>query len=122
MGNALRRRNDANLVSVIPQDISLVFDESDVELVWDYLEKVFHLNKKVWRPIFEEKYLTSTRELSKMEIFVRFGRDNFQPAINVILGREELHPTWLKLIRYVVRDKIKEKQKELDERRNYYKN
>ncbi len=109
-----------NLVSVIPQDISLVFDEGDIERVWNYLEKVFHFNKKVWKPIFEERYIRSSRELTKMEIFVRFGRDNFEPSINVILGRAEGHPTWLKLIRYIVRDKIKEKQKEFDTRKNYY--
>jgi hypothetical protein len=121
MGNALRRRNDAELVSVIPEDIRIVFDEGDIELTWDYLEKVFHFNKKVWKPIFEEKYLRSTRELTKMEIFVRFGREHFEQAINVILGRVEGHPTWLKLIRYIVRDKIREKQKEYDAKRNYYK-
>jgi hypothetical protein len=120
MGNALKRRNDPNLVSVIPEDIRTVFEEPDIERVWNYMEETFHFNKKVWKPMFEEHFIRSTRELTKMEIFVRYGRDRFERAINVVLGRQEDYPTWLKLIRYIVRDKIKEKQKEFDANRNYY--
>jgi hypothetical protein len=120
MGTAQKRRQDANLVPAIPNDIGLVFDELDIERTWDYLEKFFRLNKKWWKQDFEEHYIRSTRELTKMEIFYRYGKANFQPAFNVILARAEDYPTWAKLIRYIVRDKIREKQKELEANRNYY--
>ncbi|MGC4023397.1 MAG: hypothetical protein QM734_16330 [Cyclobacteriaceae bacterium] len=113
--------NDARNVSEIPEDISKVFDEDDIEKVWQVLEKTFHVNVKVWKQNFENEFSRSTRNFSKQELFVRFGKAHLEQSLNKILARKELTPTFLNIARYVVRDKIREKKRESDEIRNYYK-
>lgn len=103
---------DPTPISIIPEDVAAVFDEVDIEKTWDYLEKIFRLNKKKWKPAFEEMLLKSTREYSKVELFVRFGKKNFEPAINTLLFRGDHYPTWINLVRFIVKDKIKEAEQE----------
>lgn len=113
--------SDARNVSDIPDDIRQVFGETDIEKVWVLLEKTFRVNVRWWKNKFEEHFRKSTRDFSKEELFVRFGKERLEPSLNIILARKELTPTWLNIIRYVVRDKIREKQREADAIKNYYK-
>lgn len=122
MGRAMERRHRGD-GSIIPDDVKAVFDEVDIEKTWDYLEKTFRLNKPKWRRLFEEQYSTSSREFSKVELFVRFGKQHLEEPICKLLFRDSNYShTWLGLIRYIVRDKIAEKEKEAAQRtyRNTY--
>lgn len=121
MGNR-SRSNCADLISAMPEDVRLVFDEGDIRLVWDYLEETFKVNVKMWRQQFEDEFRTSSREFSKEELFVRFGLAHFEKPLNYLLYRSEGHQTWIGLIRFIVKEKIAEKQKERDELRNFYTN
>lgn len=112
---------DPDSISEIPEDISKVFVETDIEKVWLVLEKTFRVNIRWWKDKFEEHFRKSTHEFSKEELFVRFGKKHLEPPLNILLARKEMTPTWLNIIRYVVRDKIREKEREADAIRNYYK-
>ncbi|GHN01577.1 hypothetical protein WSM22_30660 [Cytophagales bacterium WSM2-2] len=113
--------NDARNVSNIPEDVAKVFEDTDIDKVWLVLEKTFHVNVKEWKQRFNEEYNSSSRKFSKRELFVRFGKAKFEAALNHLLARKELTPTWINLVRYVVMSKIKAKQKEDHAIRNYYK-
>ena len=106
--------------SIIPREIAAVFDELDIDRTWDYLEKTFHLNKKKWKADFEQAYVKATREISKVELFVRYGREKIQPLLNQLLFRDPKHPTWFMLIRYIVKDKIKKEMDRQDMIMNEY--
>ena len=101
-----------NPPSVVPRDIAEVFEETDMEKVWDYLEKTFHVNKKKWKANFDGEFRKSTRDVTRIELFARFGRKHFEPALNKLLCREERHPTWFLLLRFIVVDKIKRVEEE----------
>jgi hypothetical protein len=117
MGNLMQRRTPESL---IPKDIREVFDETDIEKVWEYLRVTFHLNAGRWKQAFEKEYRQSSRSMTKMEVFVRFGQKHWLKAFNIILARQELHPTWIDLLRYIVRDKIEAKQTESRENMKVY--
>lgn len=118
MGNAMKRRFPASLM---PKEVEAVFEETDIERTWNYLHDNFKLNKKDWKKRFEEEFTVSSREFSKMELFVRFGKEHFESAICVLLNRDPYYShTWIKLITYMVRDKVEEKRKEAEVNRNYY--
>lgn len=117
MGNLMQRRTPDSL---IPKDVREVFDETDIDKVWTYLKDTFHLNVSRWKQAFEREYRQSSRSMSKMEVFVRFGQKHWLKAFNVILAREELHPTWIDLLRYIVKDKIEAKHRESTENMKVY--
>jgi hypothetical protein len=120
MGWSARRR-DAESVSIIPRDIQDLFDEVDIERTWDYLEKTFKLNKKLWKAKFEDEYKVSSREFSKVELFVRFGKEHFEFSICQLIFRNPVYDhTWLKICRYIVKDKIEERKKEEESVRKEY--
>jgi hypothetical protein len=119
MGYARNSRGEPE--SIIPEDVRRSFDETDIKKTWDYLAKMFHLNVKFWKADFERKFNVSSREINKMEFFVRYGKENFEPALNVILGRNVYHQTWMNLIRFVVKDKIVRLAGDRVNLRNYYK-
>jgi hypothetical protein len=112
MGNLMQRRTPESL---IPKDVREVFDETDIDKVWAYLRETFHLNVSRWQRVFEQEYRQSSRNMTKMEVFVRFGQRHWLKAFNIILAREELHPTWIDLLRYIVKEKIEAKRRESSE-------
>ena len=116
MGRAMERRHRGE-GSIIPDDVKAVFDELDIEKTWDYLEKTFRLNKAKWKGLFEEHYSTSSREFSKMELFVRFGKQHLEEPICRLLFRDPNYShTWFGLIRYIVKEKIAEREKEANQK------
>jgi len=64
----------------------------------------------------------SPRVLTKMEVFARFGKANFERVLEHILVREAHSQTWFRLMQYIVRDKLreKEKKKEAYQERSYW--
>lgn len=106
--------------SVIPTDILQVFEETDIDKVWETLDRVFHLNVKYWKPRFESAYKKSPHELSKMEVFFRYGRANFEKSINTLRGNQEYAHTFEKIVRYVIQAKIDEKKKSAEFMKNKF--
>ncbi len=105
-------RHERTLISAIPKDVAEVMDELDIDKTWDYLEKTFRLNKTRWKKDFEDAYVKSTRAYSKLELFIRYGHQNIQPGLNIILFRKDNYPTWINMIRYIVADKIQKAEEE----------
>ena len=121
MGQAARRRAKEHEESIMPLEIRQVFDETDIEKTWDYLHTTFRLNKAKWKADFEEEFRKSSRQYSKEELFIRFGKQHFEEPICILIYRKAFHSnTWMDLIKYIVRDKIMEKKREAEERYNRY--
>lgn len=118
MGMSARHRRHEEeerkrLTPVTPEDIRLVFDEMDIELTWDFMEKLFYLKKAEWRGLFEAVYAKSPRDITKMELFARFGLKHLKEPINKILFRHpDYEATWFEIQRHVVKHKLKERKKE----------
>jgi len=72
--------------SLIPPDVLQAFDENDIPKVWNLLGKVFHLNVKHWKLTFEYELGKASRDVTKMEVFYRFCKTNFEKPINVLRG------------------------------------
>lgn len=68
------------------------------------------MNIKHWTALFEKEFNSSPHALSKQEVFFRFCKRNFEKSINLLRGNGEYEPVIERIIRYVVRAKIKEKQ------------
>lgn len=108
------------IISLMPKELQEVFDEVDIETTWDYLQKTFKLKKSKWKPRFELEFIQTTREYSKVELFARFGKKHLEKPINVLLFRDESHPTWFRLMKYIVADKLKQKEEEANHIKNSY--
>lgn len=113
MGTAKMQREQKALESIMPYELRIVFDETDIKKTWEYLHLTFRFNIEKWEALYYQRLRESPRGLSKMEVFARFGRDHFEKAINHILYRDNLHSdTWFNLLKFIVKDKLKEKKKE----------
>lgn len=112
--SARRRREiqaqEERVRSILPAELEHVFDEHDIELTWNFLEKVFHLNKTKWKAFFEEEFKKSSRDISKQELFVRFGRVYFEEPLSKIVYRGVQSGLWFEVLKHVVKDKLREKQ------------
>lgn len=107
------RRKAEELRSIMPSELREVFEEEDIERTWEYLHSTFHFNISKWKEEYKNYLLQSPRGISKMEAFARFGRTNFQKAIDYILKRNlDYSETWFNLMKFIVKDKLKEKRKE----------
>lgn len=111
---------EERLRSILPPELEHVFDEYNIELTWNFLEKVFHLNKPKWKAFFEEEFKKSSRDISKQELFVRFGRVYFEEPLSKIVYRGVSSGLWFEVLKHVVKDKLKEKQRESNSNRRYY--
>ena len=117
MGISARRRREyeaerVRLESIMPVELRHVFDEDDIDLTWDFLRKVFHLNVDKWKPVFEDEYMKSSREFSRTEIFARFGRKYFERSLKIILFRDEHDETWFIILQHIVRKKLADRKRE----------
>jgi hypothetical protein len=74
------------------QYIRDVFEVTDIDKVWNELERRF-------------------KDLQ--EVFLEYGKMNIEPLLNIILKRHR-HPTWINLVTYVLKEKI-ERRKKMDE-------
>ncbi|MEO5979939.1 MAG: hypothetical protein ABIS36_24490 [Chryseolinea sp.] len=94
-----------------------ILEAEDIEKVWQLLRNRFHFNIEGWKKAFETEVLRSGRFVSREEAFMIFGKKEIEPLLNVVLKRN-LYPTWIRLLCYVLKDKLDEKMK----RDDYYKN
>ena len=97
----------------MPLDLKAAFEEEDIEKTWKLLDEKFHVNVKKWKEVFEKMYQKSQRELSKMEVFARFGKQYLEEPIAKLVFRDPYYGhTWFELLKYVVRHKLNERKKE----------
>jgi hypothetical protein len=119
MGMAKMQREQKRLETIMPYELRAVFDEQDIEKTWTYLYDTFHFNIKKWKERYAIELENSPRVLTKMEVFARFGKANFERAIEHILVREAHSHTWFRLMQYIVKEKLTEKKKEANHNRTY---
>jgi len=95
------------------QYIRDVFEVSDIDLVWNELERRFHFNVRAWKEEFEIEAYNDERFKDLQEVFLEYGKKKIEPLLNIILKRNR-YPTWISLVSYVLKEKI-EKRKMQDE-------
>ena len=93
------------------QYIRDVFEVTDIDKVWNELERRFHFNVKAWKKEFEVIASNSDRFKDLQEVFLEYGKMNIEPLLNIILKRHR-YPTWINLVTYVLKDKIAERKKQ----------
>lgn len=92
---------------MIPQLISDHFEPMHVELVFRELQGRFGFNIPAWKKKFQDYLSRQPRNTSEMDAFIKFGNTSINPVLNEILCRNSLHPTFVKLLSYVVeRDSV----------------
>lgn len=88
------------------QYIREVFEVEDIDKVWNELGRRFHFNIKAWKKEFEVVAANHDRFKDLQEVFLEYGKIKIEPLLNIILKRHR-YPTWINLVTYVLRDKIK---------------
>jgi hypothetical protein len=97
----------------VPQAVQYItsnFDEADIDRVWSYLGKKFGFNTPAWKKEFEQSVTPLPRNTSRQEAFILFGKERIEPLLNVILKRHR-YPTWIRLLTFVLKDKIEVNRK-----------
>jgi hypothetical protein len=89
----------------LPRDVENGFEEVHIDKIWNVLEEKFSFNVKGWKDHFNKYLASQSREISERQAFVEFGLKKIQPLLNGILSRTEYHPTWINLMRWVVKNK-----------------
>ncbi len=82
-------------------------EEVHIEMVWDELESRFGFPKKEWKKAFKEHLSNQHKSEDAIGIFLKFGNQRINPIINGILMRNEHHPTFNKLVEYVIRKSLR---------------
>jgi hypothetical protein len=94
------------------QYIRDVFEISDIDKVWNELERRFHFNIQAWKKEFELVASNQDRFKDLQEVFLEYGKMKIEPLLNTILKRNR-QPTWVNFVTYVLNEKI-EKRKAMD--------
>ncbi len=89
----------------LPRDVENSFEEVHIQKIWNVLEEKFSFNIKGWKEDFNKYLLNQSREISERQAFIEFGLKKIQPLLNGILKRTDYHPTWINLMRWVVKSK-----------------
>jgi hypothetical protein len=106
-------------VPLTVQYIREVFEVEDMDRVWAELEKRFHFNIKAWKKEFEIEAYNHDRFKDLQEVFLEYGKKKIEPLLNIILKRER-YPTWIKLVSYVLKEKIERRRMEDEFYRDRY--
>ena len=89
----------------LPRDVENTFEEGHIQKVWNVLEEKFSFNVKGWKEDFSKYLISQSREISERQAFMEFGLKKIQPLLNSILRRTDYHPTWINLMRWIVKSK-----------------
>jgi hypothetical protein len=89
----------------LPRDVENSFEEVHIQKIWNVLEEKFSFNVKAWKEDFNKYMISQSREISTRQGFIEFGLKKIQPILNGILKRTDYHPTWINLMRWVVKNK-----------------
>ena len=82
------------------------FEEKDIDKVFLLLREKFGFNLDGWKKAFDDYFMQhATRRQTRIEFFCIFGNSFINPVLNKILCRREQHPTFNKMVEYVVKGK-----------------
>jgi len=79
------------------------FEEAHIEKVWELLAEKFHFNIPAWKVEFKQFLGRQYRDTEVTDAFLIFGTQKINPVLNEILKRNGLHPTWQKMVEYVMK-------------------
>jgi hypothetical protein len=79
------------------------FEEAHIEKVWQLLAEKFHFNIPEWKKEFRDFLGKQYRNTEETDAFLIFGTQKINPILNGILKRNSLHPTWQKMVEYVMK-------------------
>ncbi|MBL0743604.1 hypothetical protein [Chryseolinea lacunae] len=88
-----------------PRDVERDFKEIHIEKTWAVLGERFSFNLKAWKQDFSVYCKNQTRNISEPQAFSEFGKKKIEPLLNTILKREQYHPTWANLMRWIAKRK-----------------
>ena len=94
-----------------------VLTTDDFDKVWNVLEEKFSMNVSAWKEMFAREERTRGRFISSEEAFLIFGKRKIEPLLNDLLCRKRV-PTWIYLLRYVLRDKLAERARRAKQYQN----
>jgi hypothetical protein len=86
-----------------------VLTTDDFDKVWRVLEEKFSMNIVAWKDSFAKMERTRGRFISREDAFLLFGKQKIEPLLNDLLCRKRV-PTWIYLLRYVLREKLAERE------------
>ena len=89
----------------LPRDVENSFEEIHIQKILNILEEKFSFNIKGWKEDFTKYLASQSRQISERQAFIEFGLKKIQPILNGILRRTDYHPTWINLMRWVVKNK-----------------
>jgi hypothetical protein len=78
------------------------FQEQHIDIVWEELRVRFGFDIKAWRTEFSLYLGTQPRNVDVVDAFIVFGNKKINPVLNMILVRRDLHPTFNKLVLYIL--------------------
>lgn len=78
------------------------FQEGHISEVWDELKTRFGFDLKSWKKDFRAFLGTQSRNTPEADAFIVFGNRRINPVLNEILRRNELFPTFNKLVAYIL--------------------
>ncbi|HEY9006417.1 MAG TPA: hypothetical protein VIM75_09795 [Ohtaekwangia sp.] len=109
---ALPPKDRKHFESAIPNDLRL-FEATDIDRMFTYMEETFHLSKK-WKTVFSLELQKTERSISEQEFFFRFARKHLDPPLQQLLVRKD--SVVIAMARFLIRDRIREKRKEAEGR------
>jgi len=77
-------------------------NEHQISLVWNLLHEKFGFDLKEWKQRFGKFHEEQGKGTTVIDSFYRFGNKFIEPVLNAILCRHELHPTFNKVVRYII--------------------
>jgi hypothetical protein len=91
------------------KSVESVMEERDFDVVWDFLETKFGYSKQ-WRVacnqfIYERKKHISYKP-DPVSDFLFFCIREIDPLLNAALCRRESHPTFMRMLHWMFRDRI----------------
>jgi hypothetical protein len=112
----MRREQDNGNANFIPDDISGSLNSLDIPMVFDYLEKTFHISK-YWRVVYKNEVQQRPSRMHEAEFFCRFLKEHIEPPINRLRIRED---SVFQMLRYLLKDRIAERERQEARYFGYY--
>jgi len=78
------------------------FQEMHINVIWDELRLRFGFDLRAWKQEFTDYLATQPRNTAVTDAFLTFGNRRINPVLNGILRRNELFPTFNKLVEYIL--------------------
>jgi hypothetical protein len=103
----MRREQHNEKVNFIPDDISKSFNPRDIPMVFEYLEKTFHISTH-WRIVYKHATDQRPQHITEVEFFCRFLKEHIEPPINRLRIRED---SLFSMLRYLLKDRMAERER-----------